>query len=344
MLKRVIWLFLFFTFVGSALLFTTASLHAQSQQCDANGDGIVDGIDYYIWVLHYGKSTTNGVRDGDFNGNGLVDGLDFALWLNNYGKTITPPSTNTPTLSQQPLGNIALNKIATASSHDTDGPNPGTVVDGNLSTRWSSAWSQPQWIQIDLGAQYPIVRVVLRWEKSYGKAYRIEVSNDTSTWTSIYSTTTSDGTTDDLQGLSGSGRYIRMYGITRACDGCSQLFGFSLWEFEVYANGSGITSTPHPTSATSITATKTPTPTGSVCYVKVAGYLYNMQPAVGISLRDPNTGKTRTHSRSNFNCGTPAAPTDMTNTYLGKHNGMGCAQRLAPYIVTPPAPDDPTCQ
>ncbi len=56
--------------------------------------------------------------------------------------------------------------------------------------------------------------MVLLWETAYGKAYQIQVSNDATNWTTIYSTTTGDGGTDDLS-VSGSGRYVRMYGSVR---------------------------------------------------------------------------------------------------------------------------------
>ena len=53
---------------------------------DASGDGKVDGIDYVIWLNHYGTATAIGNRDGDFNSDQNVDGLDYVIWLNNYGK------------------------------------------------------------------------------------------------------------------------------------------------------------------------------------------------------------------------------------------------------------------
>ena len=61
-------------------------------------------------------------------------------------------------------------------------------VDGNTVTRWSSQFSDSQWIQIDLGFKYDISRVKLNWENAYGKAYQIEVSSDGVNWTTIYST------------------------------------------------------------------------------------------------------------------------------------------------------------
>jgi len=41
---------------------------------------------------------------------------------------------------------------------------------------------------------------------------RFQLSNDAVNWSTIYSTTTGAGGINDLTGLSGSGRYVRMYG------------------------------------------------------------------------------------------------------------------------------------
>src|SRR5262245_26002030 len=80
--------------------------------------------------------------------------------------------------------NLALNHPVTVSSSENAGAfPPAAAVDGNTGTRWSSAFSDPQWIRVDLGSTQNIGRVVLRWEASYGKAYQIQVSNNDSTWT-----------------------------------------------------------------------------------------------------------------------------------------------------------------
>jgi hypothetical protein len=52
---------------------------------DANGDGLVDGRDYIVWVNHYGTAST-GSSNGDFNNDTIVDGRDYIIWVNNYGK------------------------------------------------------------------------------------------------------------------------------------------------------------------------------------------------------------------------------------------------------------------
>lgn len=117
-------------------------------------------------------------------------------------------------------------------------------MDGITASRWASAFSDAEWIYIDLGASSDISRVVLNWEGAYGKAYNIQVSVDASNWTSIYSTTNSDGGIDDLS-ITGTGRYVRMQGVTRAT-----AWGYSLWEFEVY----GVRNGPVASSSSSATS------------------------------------------------------------------------------------------
>ncbi len=158
-------------------------------------------------------------------------------------------------------GNLALNRPATASSIEAAGYEPGKAVDGSTTTRWASVdpASTAQWIYVDLGSTTSISEVILRWEAAYAKAYQVQVSNDASTWTTIYSTTTGDGAVDDLAGLSGSGRYVRVYCTTRGT-----AYGYSLFELEVYG-ASGPTSTPTntqpvPTATSTRTATATSIP------------------------------------------------------------------------------------
>lgn len=50
---------------------------------DANADGKVDGIDYIIWLNHFGQNI-GGANNGDFNGSGSVDITDYIIWLINY--------------------------------------------------------------------------------------------------------------------------------------------------------------------------------------------------------------------------------------------------------------------
>src|SRR6202034_2598578 len=129
--------------------------------------------------------------------------------------------------------NLALNKTATASSTENGGTPAADAVDGNTGTRWSSAFSDPQWLEVDLGSSQAICQVTLDWENAYATAFQIQTSPDGTNWTTIYSTTSGTGGTQTLN-VSGTGRYVRMYGTARATQ-----YGYSLWEFGVYGTGSG---------------------------------------------------------------------------------------------------------
>ena len=134
--------------------------------------------------------------------------------------------------------NRALGRPTTASSGEAGTGNaaPGLAVDGNLGTRWSSAWDlaanpEPdnEFIAVDLGAAYDVTRVLLTWEAAYGKTYDIQTSLDGQTWTAVREVCDGDGGLDDLA-IAGAARarFVRMLGFTRGTR-----FGFSLFEFEV---------------------------------------------------------------------------------------------------------------
>ena len=143
---------------------------------------------------------------------------DLKVWSTDGGTT-TPPPTATLLSQGHP---------ATASSTE-NGSFPATAaVDGNLGTRWSSAFSDPQWLQVDLGATHTISQVALNWEAAYATAFQIQTSTNGTTWTTIYSTTTGTGGAQTLN-VTGSGRYVRVNGTAR-----STQYGYSLWEFGVY--------------------------------------------------------------------------------------------------------------
>ncbi|MFC7646707.1 carbohydrate-binding protein [Streptosporangium lutulentum] len=176
----------------------------------------------------------------------------WETWVNVTG-TVTPPSGTTNLFlvftggagslfdidsftftsgTQPPTStNLALNKPATASSVEAAAYPASAAVDGSATTRWASAFSDPQWIQVDLGATYTINRVRLVWEAAYGSAYQIQTSPNGTTWTTARTVTGGNGGEDDNTGLSNSARYVRILGTTRAT-----AWGYSLFGFEVYGS------------------------------------------------------------------------------------------------------------
>jgi glucose/arabinose dehydrogenase len=127
---------------------------------------------------------------------------------------------------------LSQGKPATESASGGANYAPKNAFDGNSGTRWASkANTDPAWIRVDLGASATISRVRLQWDLSCAKAYRVETSENDSSWTSIYSTTDGKGGVEDLT-VTGKGRYVRMYGTTRCRTGTS--YGYSLQEFQVF--------------------------------------------------------------------------------------------------------------
>lgn len=125
----------------------------------------------------------------------------------------------------------AYGKAVMASSTEANfGNAAANAVDGDDLTRWSSVYSDPQWYQIDLDQRYKIEKVILKWEVASAKDYRLEFSLDAAGWTLIRSLTgLPRGPRNDTLEVSGTARYLRMYGTAR-----TTTYGYSLYEFEVY--------------------------------------------------------------------------------------------------------------
>ncbi len=133
----------------------------------------------------------------------------------------------------QRLTDLALGCRTSASSFINDARGdypPRFAVDGSWFSRWSSQFSDPQWLAVDLGRVQQISRVVLYWETAYGKSYRIQVSTDGKRWQNVYSTHSGKGGIETIRFQPVEARWVRMDGIARGTQ-----FGYSLWEFQVFA-------------------------------------------------------------------------------------------------------------
>jgi len=140
---------------------------------------------------------------------------------------------------------LSQGKTATASSTENATFPASAAVDGNTGTRWSSTFSDPQWLQVDLGSAQSVCQVTLNWEAAYATGFQIQTSNDAATWTNIYSTTTGTGGTQTLN-VSGTGRYLRINMTARATP-----YGDSLWEINVHATGPVGSPSPSPSTSPS---------------------------------------------------------------------------------------------
>ena len=161
------------------------------------------------------------------NGTARATGYGYSLWeFQVYGSTgggTDPAVGGTPHLAVQAGGGAVLVEGGNAPGRRAGRQHQHPVVQRRSAIRSGSrSTSAPP---------RTISQVVLNWEAAYATGYQIQTSDDGTTWTTIYTTTTGTGGIETLN-VSGTGRYVRMYGTARATG-----YGYSLWEFQVYGTG-----------------------------------------------------------------------------------------------------------
>lgn len=130
--------------------------------------------------------------------------------------------------SSADTANLALNKTVTASSTQGPGLEAENAVDGNLTTRWSSQYIDPQSITIDMGQTTAFNTVRLHWETAYASQYLLQTSDDNTNWSTLIDEQNGSGGIDEYM-VDANARYLRVYGTES-----STLFGYSLYEIEIY--------------------------------------------------------------------------------------------------------------
>ncbi|WP_327640000.1 PQQ-dependent sugar dehydrogenase [Kribbella sp. NBC_00482] len=144
---------------------------------------------------------------------------------------VAPATPATYTAAFAPKRNIARGRPAVASSTYLAGREASKAVDGSMSTAWSSARTDPQWFQVDLGSVQVVNRVMMNWlSTAYAKSYQLQVSGSGRTWKTVSSTVSGDGGTDIVTFTPNYARYVRMVATKRAVAGSY----YSFWEFGVY--------------------------------------------------------------------------------------------------------------
>jgi hypothetical protein len=137
------------------------------------------------------------------------------------------------------LWEVAINKKAPAkaavkaSSGDGD-MGPEKAVDGNYNTRWSSAFDDNQFWQIDFPQAKELYGLTLHWETAYGEIYEIETSEDGKEFRKVFATEDGDGNTDIIYFKPQLVKSVRFKGIQRGTG-----WGYSLWEVEFHEGACG---------------------------------------------------------------------------------------------------------
>ena len=227
-------------FDGSAAsTWTSAANDAEWVQADLGVSRAVNGI-RVDWGAGYGRSYQVRLSDNGTDwrtvysttsGDGGRDEANFDTVSGRYVRLAgvqrgTGGGYDVGEFDVYGSANLALRKPGSASS--AAGP-VANAFDGNTGTRWGSARTNTEWLQMDLGYPRVVYGTKIVWEAAYGKSFQILVSDNGSDWRTAYSTTAGDGGTDQINFARASARYVRMNGVQAAT-----VYGYSIWEFEVF--------------------------------------------------------------------------------------------------------------
>uniref|UniRef100_UPI001E58DAC2 discoidin domain-containing protein n=1 Tax=Pelomonas sp. KK5 TaxID=1855730 RepID=UPI001E58DAC2 len=159
-------------------------------------------------------------------GAGSDPGLAQAAQSADGRATALAASGASDTAPEQALTPVA----ATSSANERGDLGAAAAIDHDANTRWGSGFSDDQWLTLDYGQVVTITRVHIDWERAHATKYLLQVSTDGTNWTTIKTVDNSQGGSEDWTGLAGSGRYLRMQGVTR-----SSQYGYSIFEIQAFS-------------------------------------------------------------------------------------------------------------
>jgi cysteine-rich repeat protein len=131
---------------------------------------------------------------------------------------------------------LSTSATASASSVETAGYEANKANDNNTGTRWSSQYSDNQWLQVNLGARKNVSSLVIDWEAAYANQFKIQLSDNGTDW-ALFGEYSKGNDGDDTITINKPAQYVRMQGVKRGTT-----YGYSVFEFAVY--GSDLTCTP----------------------------------------------------------------------------------------------------
>ncbi len=173
---------------------------------DFNRDGWVNLNDLLI-LAEYWLENDSPACAGDATGNCRVRFADFAIMAQHWDTLYCSPVS------------------AAASSRENSSLSAEKVVDGTLATRWSSAFQDNQWLELDMGQLRTLTGLCIFWEDAYAARYNIETSVDRIHWTRVYTNDNAAGHLNDISFAPIIAQYIRINCLQRATS-----WGFSIYE------------------------------------------------------------------------------------------------------------------
>ena len=176
--------------------------------------------------------------------------VKLETWEKRYdGITLLPYSTydtvrdltlkyfNTSTSGLSKIYKKTAPVAASASSAYSASYDVSFAIDNDDETYWASVGTElTPWFQVDLGSSKPVDKVNILWPKASVSgdrptAYKIQLSNNGTTWTDAYTYTGNTGDWNSVNLVGQSARYVRMQVVTKL----SPASWIRIYRFEVYA-------------------------------------------------------------------------------------------------------------
>ncbi|GAA3561232.1 discoidin domain-containing protein [Snuella lapsa] len=102
------------------------------------------------------------------------------------------------------------------------------AIDDNLETRWSSAWNDDHWLEIDTGSAFECSGMRIYWQTAHAKVFTLYTSLDKKTWDKVYHTSNCEGGVQDIFIRSQQTRFLKIEMHTRATG-----WGYSILDIDL---------------------------------------------------------------------------------------------------------------
>jgi hypothetical protein len=164
-------------------------------------------------------------------GIAAVTGIVTIMTLCSSCTTTGPgPGTTGPVKAQH---KALAAKASASSTHAGASGEEGAqaLIDGNLKTRWSSDYSEPQHVVLSFGHPVTFNKIRMHWEAAAAREYNVLVSGDGQAWKSVASITNAAAgpRVDEVNGAGVKASFLKLDLLKRV----NTQWGFSLYEIEI---------------------------------------------------------------------------------------------------------------
>ena len=165
------------------------------------------------------------------------------------------PGSNTG-LEEKALGRAT----SASSSENATWALPKNANDGAMNTRWSSAFRDNEWWQVDLGSRRSVSSVSVAFNQwAWPRTYRVSTSTDGTSWVTAADGSLSAPGTATTTFVTRLTRYVRITGLTRGTPN-----GTSIEEAKVYGPADTVTPPPPPANQPPVAKASANTTSGKV--------------------------------------------------------------------------------